>query len=97
MLTGLKVSSLASKCVYFTDQNIMQRWNSVELNFEGLEMQKQNTPTHRAQRADEKNGVICLGIMFVSRIMVIKMSKMTHFLYFLLMKAKNKSKFGKNI
>ena len=36
----------------------------------------------RAQRADEKNGVIYLVIMFTPRVMVIKMSKMAHFLYF---------------
>ena len=43
----------------------------------------------RAQREDEKNGVICLVIMFTPRVMVIKMSKMAHFLNFLLMTAKN--------
>ena len=43
----------------------------------------------RAQREDDKNGVICLVIMFASRNMVIKMSKMTCFLYFLLMTAKH--------
>ena len=34
--------------------------------FEGLEMQKCNIPTDRAQSVDEKNGVICLVIMFTS-------------------------------
>ena len=37
----------------------MQRGYPKELNFEGLEMQKWNIPTDRAQRVDEKNGVIC--------------------------------------
>ena len=37
----------------------------------------------RAQRVDEKNGVICL-VMFTPGVIVIKMSKMAHFLYFLL-------------
>ena len=41
-----------------------------------------------AQRVDEKNGVICLVVMFTPRVMVIKMSKITHFLYFLLITAK---------
>ena len=36
----------------------------MELNFEGLEMQKWNISTNSAQRADEKNGIICLVIMF---------------------------------
>ena len=43
------------------------------LNFEGLEMQKWNIPTERAQRVDKKNGVICLIIMFTPRIAVIIM------------------------
>ena len=34
----------------------------------------------RAQRVDEKNGVICLVITFNFRFMVIKMWKMAHFL-----------------
>ena len=33
----------------------------------------------RAQRVDEKNGVICLVIMFTSGVMVIKMSKIPNF------------------
>ena len=51
----------------------------------------------RAQKVDEKNGVICLVIMFTPRVMVIKMSKMAHFLYFLLMSDTNQSQFGQNI
>ena len=43
----------------------------------------------RAQRVDEKNWVIFLVIGFTSRVMVIKMSKLAHFLYFLLMAVKN--------
>ena len=40
MLTEVKVSSL-DVSVYFTDQNIMQTGDPpMELNFEGLEMQK---------------------------------------------------------
>ena len=58
---------------------------------EGLEMQKFNIPTDKAQRVDEKNGVICLVclvMMFTPRVIVIKMSQMAQFLYFLLMTAK---------
>ena len=51
----------------------MQRGDPVELNFEGLEMQKWNKPTHRTQRVDDKNGVICLVIMFIPKVVVIKM------------------------
>ena len=31
---------------------------------------------------DEKNGVICLVVKFTPRVMVIKIKKMAHFLYF---------------
>ena len=44
-------------------------------------------PTERAQRVDDKNGVICLVIMYTPGVMVIKMSKMAH----LLMPAKTQS------
>ena len=37
----------------------------MELNFEGLEMEKWNIPTDRPQRADEKNGAIYPFIMFI--------------------------------
>ena len=50
--------------MYFRDQNLMQRRYPKELNFEGLEMQKQNIPTDRAQRVDEKNGTIYQFILF---------------------------------
>ena len=44
--------------------------------------------TDRTQRVGKKNGAICLIIMLTPRVMVIKMSKMALFLYFLLMTAK---------
>ena len=62
------------------------------MNFDGLEMQKWNIQTDRAQRVDEKNGIICPAIIFASGVMVIKMSKMAHFF------AKNQSPpFGENV
>ena len=39
-------------------------------------MQKVNITMGRAQRGDEKNWVICLIMMFTSKVIVIKMSKM---------------------
>ena len=63
----------------------------MELNFEALEMQKLNIPMERTQRADEKNGVFCLVVMFTPTVMVVKMSTLA---YFLLMAAKNYSLFG---
>ena len=68
----------------------------MELNFEGLEMQKSLWVDEKIQ-VDDKNGVICLVIVFTSAVMVIKMSKTAHFLFLLLMAAKKQSQFGKNI
>ena len=45
------------------------------MNFEGLEIQNENKPMGRVQRAEEKNRVICLFVMFNPGVMVIKMSK----------------------
>ena len=51
------MSSLACKWVFFrSEQNAKEG----------------PIPTFRAQRADEKNGFICLGIMFSLRILVIQ-------------------------
>ena len=54
MLIGLEVSSLACKCVYFTDQNIMQEGEPMKLNFEGLKLQKWNIPTDEKVPIDRK-------------------------------------------
>ena len=40
-------------------------------------------------RSDDKNGFICLIVMFIPRVTVIKMSQIAHILYFLLMATKN--------
>ena len=61
----------------------MQSGDPMELNFEGLEMEKLNITTDSVQRVDEKNGVVCLFIMFNLSITANKMSQMTHsFLFF---------------
>ena len=88
MLIGLKVSSLACKCVFYR-LDINAKGDRMELNFEGLQIQKWNIPTDRAQRFDEKNGAICLVIMFTPKVMVFKMSKIVVFFNFLLITAKN--------
>ena len=49
----------------------------------------------RDQRSDEKNGVVCLVIMFTPR--VFKMLEFGSTLYFLLVTAKNLSQFGQYI
>ena len=51
MLTGLKVSSLARRCVFYRpEQNA--KGGPHGLFFEGLAMQKWNKPMDRAQRVD---------------------------------------------
>ena len=40
MLTGLKVSSLICKYVFYRPE-LMQRWNPIELNFANLEIKHQ--------------------------------------------------------
>ena len=60
----------------------MQKEDPMELQFEGLEMQKCNIQTERTRRAGEKNEVICIVTIFTPKVMVIKMSKMVHFCIF---------------
>ena len=63
----------------------------MELNFEVLEIQKLNMEMDAAQ-IDGKNGVICLFIVFYSRVMVIKISKIAHFTYFFLITSSKQSR-----
>ena len=51
-------------------------------NFKGLEMQKWNKPMDKVQKVGEKNGFICLVIMFTPAVTAIEMWKMAHFLHF---------------
>ena len=51
-----RLQSIIFKNVYFTDQNIMQRGDPMEMNFEGLGMQKWNAPTVRVQIVNKKWG-----------------------------------------
>ena len=62
-----------------------------------LKCEKWNISTDKAQRADEKNGVICLAVMFTPRVMVIRMSKIAHFCVFCWWQQKISTSFGKNI
>ena len=49
-----------------------------KLCFQGLEMQKTNIPTDKAQKPFLKNGGICLFIIFAPGVMIIITSKMAH-------------------
>ena len=76
MLTGLKVSSLNCECVFHRTQ--YHEKGGIPLNWI-LKALKWNKPKDRAQRVDEENGVICLAILFTSRVMAFKMSEMAIF------------------
>ena len=76
------MSSFTWKCVFYRPAHNVKGGNPMELNFEGLDMHKWNIPTGTAQRVDEKNRITFLVIMFTTGVMVIKISKKTHFLYF---------------
>ena len=91
MLTGLKVSSLVRNCAFYRSE-LTGKWgpHGTEIKFLKFKMK------YIAQRVDEKNGIIRL-VMFAPRVMIIKMSKMAHFMYFLLDPTKNQSQFGKHI
>ena len=67
-----------------------QNWNKV------FGIQNLSKLKDRAQRLDKKNGVICL-VMFTPTVMVIKMSKMADFMYFLLDAEKYHFQFGQDI
>ena len=64
---------------YRSEHNAKRR--SHKLNSDGLKMETWIILMNRAERVDEKNSVICL-VMFTHRVMVIKMSEMTHFCLF---------------
>ena len=52
----------------------------MKTNFDIFQIQKWISQTVRAQKVDEKNGVICLVSFFPSWVMVLKLPKIVHFL-----------------
>ena len=57
-------------------------------------MQKWNISMYRTQKADEKSDIICL-VMFTPKVMVIRMSKMAHFMHCLLHTEEKRPSLGK--
>ena len=86
MLTGLKVSSLVRKCVFYRPEPT-GKWGSHGTKIEFLTFK-----TEIYQRIELKWGH-SFG-MFTPRVKVIKMSVIAYFMYFLLDTAKNQSWFG---
>ena len=58
-------------------------------------MEKWNMSRDGTQREDEKIEIVCL-VMFTPGFIVFRLSKMSLFVYFLLMTTKNQSRFGQN-
>ena len=84
MLTAMKVSSLARRCVFYRT-TLTGKWGPY-----GTEIKFLKFKTEAYQRIELKEymrGVIRL-VMFTPIVMLIKMSKMVHFT------AKNQSQFG---
>ena len=92
MLIGLKVSSLTCKGEFYRTELNAKR--GIPLNWV-LKALKWSKPKNRAQRIDEKNGVICLVIVFTSRVMAILLAElwpsrvMELWPYYILITAKN--------
>ena len=52
----------------------MQRGEPIDLNFEDLEIEKWNISIEKVEKEYEKNGVICLVIVFTPGVIIITMS-----------------------
>ena len=92
-MSGLKVSSIMSKCIFYRPE-LTGKWVS-----HGTEIKFLKFKTEMYKRIGLKEcmtGVIQL-VMFTPRVMVIKISKMAHFMYFLLDTSKYQSQSGQNI
>ena len=59
-----------------------QRGDHIKINFDYFQIKKWMLQTVRAEKVDEKNGVICLVSMFPSWVMVLKLSQKGRFLQF---------------
>ena len=58
------MSPLICKCVFYRQKQHDAKGRGPQ----EIEMQKLNRPTDRAQRVDEKNGVVCLVNIFNVRV-----------------------------
>ena len=59
-----------------------QRGDHIKMNFGYFQTKKWMLQAVRAEKVDEKNGVIFLVSMFPSWVMICKLSKKVHFLQF---------------
>ena len=87
-LTGLRVTSLACKCVFFIQEH-NAKGGPHDIEFLMSSNAKLSITTDRAQRGDEKNGVTCFVIMLTFKVIVIKVSKVADVSFFLPVTVKN--------
>ena len=73
---------------YFAAQN-GPKGRPHKINFDNFQKEKWVSKTVSTQKADEKNGVICLIFMSPFWVMILKLSKIVSFLQFLLISATN--------
>ena len=59
-----------------------------KMNFKYFQIKKWMLQAGRAEKVNEKNGVICVVFMFPSWVMILKLSKKVHFFNFVLSSAK---------
>ena len=81
MLTGLKVSPVTCKCVFYRPEHNI-KGDIMELNFEVLQMQKWHIPMDKAEIVDKKNGVIFINLCFFSKLWSLKCQKWLIFCIF---------------
>ena len=59
-----------------------ESWDHIKINFDYFQEKKGMLQTVRAEKVDEKIGVICLVFMFPTQFTVCKLSKKEYFLQF---------------
>ena len=95
LLTDLKVSSLARKCLFYRPE-LIGKGGPHEIKILSSLNAKWNISRHRAQRVDEKS-LFQLPSYVYFQGYVIKMSKIGPFFFFLLNTEKNQYQLGQSI
>ena len=78
---------MLSKSVAFGETEVFHRseWTEVmnlKMKLKYFQIQKWMLQADRAEKVDEKNGVICVVFMFPSWVMILELSKKVHFFQF---------------
>ena len=97
-MMSFRIGSFWPKIEVFYRPEWSKKGYHLKINFEYFWIQKWMLQTVRAEKVDEKNGVICLVSIFPSWVMVLRLCKKFIFCNFVLTSARNLpiSKFIKN-